>query len=147
MLLPCRRISALSGSYYSPLSGIDGIIYQCHKAALVPRVYLTLYVRADVLWGSDFLHHSEENGRKNKVSIRVPSSGVYLLDLIHQTLHKVALRCIVPPWADVYNLPPAALSQRIVSHTSIKVCDIAVVLCVHTSVCVCASPWSYEFFV
>ena len=44
----CRCRSDLAGSSYYPLSGHEIIIHQFHKADLVSKVNLLLYMRMDI---------------------------------------------------------------------------------------------------
>ena len=88
--MPPQSHPALAKSSSSPPPDIDGIFYQCHKATLVPKFHLSLYVRVGVLWGLGVLQHGHDDGRKNKGAIRVPASGLYPLDFRRWSLQKLA---------------------------------------------------------
>ena len=65
-ILLCCHVYALSGSSSSPPSLIGSIIYQCHKAVLVPKFHMPLYVCVDVLWVMYVLCYGYCGGRKHK---------------------------------------------------------------------------------
>ena len=81
----CRHGSSL---YRPPLlSGRNGIVYQCVKAALSPKVHMALYTCTDDVLGVDVLRRGKYEGFKDKGAILIPVYGLFPLELCLQTLH------------------------------------------------------------